>query len=81
MTVYNEKSKLYRYQYEREKLKRIPLDVPLEPNKASELTYDMIKTAAEKAGEPINGYIKKAILSRIESERSDTNKPDPPEKS
>ena len=79
MPEYSEKKKAYNIRYQRENMKRIPLDVPLKPNKASELTYDMIKTAAEKAGEPINGYIKKAIFSRIESERSDTTKQDLPE--
>lgn len=52
--------KNYLYQYQKEKLKRIPLDVPKEK-------YDQIKTAADAAGESVNGYIKKAVDARIES--------------
>ena len=72
MTVYNEKSKLYRYQYERKKLKRVPLDMQMSE-------YDEIKQAAAAANETVNGYIKKAIKARIAAERSDTGKTDPPE--
>ena len=42
-------------------LKRIPLDVQKEK-------YDEIKAAADKAGETVNGYIKKAIEQRMENE-------------
>ena len=72
MTVYNEKSKLYRYQYERKKLKRVPLDMQMSE-------YDEIKQAAETANETVNGYIKKAIKARIAAEKADTSKTDPPE--
>ena len=41
--------------------KRIPLDVPKDK-------YEEIKAAADAAGEKVNGYIKKAIDMRIESE-------------
>ena len=51
--------KKYDLQYAKDKLKRIPLDVKKEK-------YEEIKAAAEAAGEPINGYIKKAIDQRIE---------------
>lgn len=39
----------------------IPLDVQKEK-------YDEIKAAADKAGETVNGYIKKAIEQRMENE-------------
>lgn len=81
MPEYSEKKKAYNIRYQREKMKRIPLDVPLEPNKASELTYDMIKTAAAAAGEKVNEYIKNAVKARIAAEKANTGKTDPPEKS
>ena len=52
------------YKYAREKLKRIPLDVQKEK-------YEEIKAAADAAGEPVNGYIKKAIDERMQR---DSNK-------
>ncbi len=51
----------YMYQYAKAKLKRIPLDVTKDK-------YEEIKAAAEKQGESLNGYIKKAIERRIEQE-------------
>ncbi len=57
----NEAKKKYDLQYAKDKLKRIPLDVKKEK-------YEEIKAAAEAAGEPINGYIKKAIDDRMERE-------------
>lgn len=48
----------YLYNYQKEKLKRIPLDVPKEK-------YEEIKAAADAAGEKVNGYIKKAIDERM----------------
>ncbi len=55
----NEAKKKYDLQYAKDKLKRIPLDVKKEK-------YEEIRAAAEAAGEPINGYIKKAIDYRME---------------
>ncbi len=49
----------YLYDYAKEKLKRIPLDVQKEK-------YEEIKAAAEKANESVNGYIKKAIDERMQ---------------
>ena len=49
----------YLYEYQKAKLKRIPLDVTKEK-------YDQIKSAAETTGESVNGYIKKAIDERME---------------
>lgn len=58
----SEQRKEYLYGYQKTKLKRIPLDVQKEK-------YEEIKSAATAAGEPVNGYIKKAIDMRMESEQ------------
>ena len=55
----SDQRKGYLYEYQKAKLKRIPLDVPKEK-------YDEIKTAADTTGESVNGYIKKAIDERME---------------
>lgn len=55
----SEQRKEYLYDYQKTKLKRIPLDVPKEK-------YEEIKAAADAAGEKVNGYIKKAIEQRME---------------
>lgn len=57
----SEQRKEYLYDYQKTKLKRIPLDVTKEK-------YEQIKAAADSAGEKVNGYIKKAIDMRMESE-------------
>ena len=57
MPAKENKSK-YDIQYAKNNLKRIPLDVRKEK-------YEEIKAAAEKAGETVNGYIKKAIDQRM----------------
>ena len=49
----------YNIKYAKAKLKRIPLDVQKEK-------YEEIKSAAERSGESVNGYIKKAIDERME---------------
>lgn len=51
----------YNMQYAKEKLKRIPLDV-------QKSKYEEIQTAAQKANESVNGYIKKAIDMRMENQ-------------
>lgn len=48
----------YIREYEKQKYKRIPLNVTLDK-------YEEIKTAAATSGESINGYIKKAIDKRL----------------
>lgn len=58
-----EERKEYLLNYQKEKLKRIPLDLRYE---GGELTYGMLQEAAEKAGESITGYIKKAVLMRMQ---------------
>lgn len=59
-----ESQKQARYNYAKKSLKRIPLDVQKEK-------YEEIKTAAEKAGESVNGYIKKAVDERMERDAND----------
>ena len=59
--AYNESRKKASIEYAKRSLKRIPLDVQKEK-------YDEIKAAADKAGETVNGYIKKAIEQRMENE-------------
>lgn len=53
----SEQRKEYLYEYQKTKLKRIPLDVQKEK-------YEEISAAAESKGETVNGYIKKAIDER-----------------
>ena len=50
----------YDIQYKRDNLKRIPLDVPLSE-------YDLIKQAAQAAGQAVNTYIKQAIKQRMQT--------------
>ena len=59
--VYTEANKKADMKYQKAHIKRIPLDVQKEK-------YDEIKAAADKAGETVNGYIKKAIEQRMENE-------------
>ena len=46
------------YKYAKTHLKRIPLNVQLEE-------FDVIKAAADRAGQPVNTFIKQAIAERI----------------
>lgn len=48
----------YLLDYHKEKIKRVPLDMP-------KAQYDRIKAAADAAGESVNGYIKKAVERQI----------------
>ena len=50
--------------YKEKNIKRIPLDVQKEK-------YDEIKAAADRAGETVNGYIKRAIDERMERENKE----------
>ena len=50
--------------YKEKNIKRIPLDVQKEK-------YDEVKAAADRAGETVNGYIKRAIDERIERENKE----------
>ena len=59
--VVSEAQKKSAIKYKNTHIKRIPLDVQLEE-------YEQIKAHADASGESVNGYIKNAIKSRIESE-------------
>jgi predicted HicB family RNase H-like nuclease len=59
---YNESRKNSSLKYARENLKRIPLDVQKEQ-------YLQIQAAAAAAGESVNGYIKGAIIQRMERDQ------------
>lgn len=54
----------YDIEYAKKHLKRVPLDMQIE-------RYEDLKQAAERAGEKINEYIKKAIIQRIERESTE----------
>ena len=55
-----ENKRNYNIEYAKKNYKRIPLDV-------QRSKYDEISQAAENVGESVNGYIKKAIDTRLES--------------
>ena len=57
--AYSKTKRDYNVQYIKDNIKRIPLDVQKEH-------YEKIKTAADSAGESVNGYIKRAIDERME---------------
>lgn len=56
-----DKSK-YDLEYKKTKLKRIPLDVPVEK-------YNQIKDHAVSRSETVNGFIKRAIDEAIEKDK------------
>lgn len=56
-----EERKEYLLKYARENLKRVPLDVPKD-------FCVQIQNAAAAAGESVNGYIKAAVIQRMEKE-------------
>ena len=58
---YPENKVKYNLEYAKKNLKRIPLDVQKEK-------YEEIKAAADRVGETVNGYIKKAIDERMQRE-------------
>lgn len=60
--AYTESSYKANVKYKEKNIKRVPLDVQREE-------YEMIKAAAEAAGEKVNSYIKKAIRERMEREQ------------
>ena len=59
--TYLENKKKYNAEYAKTKLKRIPLDVQMSQ-------YEAIKAAADRVGESVNGYIKKSVEMRMNSE-------------
>lgn len=72
---YSEKKKEYNMRYEKEKLKRIPLNVQLSD-------YERIKAACDFLEMPVNTFIKNCVFSRLtELEKAGIipGKADPPE--
>lgn len=61
----DDKRKQYLYQYQQDKLKRVPLDLTKEK-------YAQVQAAAAAAGESVNGYIKQAIDERMERDLATT---------
>lgn len=61
---YPESKVKYNLEYAKRSLKRIPLDVQKEK-------YEEIKAAADRVGETVNGYIKKAIEERMQRENAE----------
>lgn len=61
--AYSESTYKASQKYKANNIKRIPLDVPKEK-------YETIKTAAEAAGESVNGYIKRAIDERMDRDNT-----------
>ena len=59
--AYSKAKRDYNVQYIKDNIKRVPLDVQKDQ-------YERIKSAADIAGESVNGYIKKAIEERMERE-------------
>lgn len=55
---YNPKYKKNQYKYDKEHLKRIPLDV-------QRSDYDRIKAAADAAGLPVNTWIKSVMFAAL----------------
>lgn len=53
--------KEYLLNYAKSKLKRVPLDLKI-------ADYEKLKQVAEQSNETVNGYIKKAIKLRMETE-------------
>lgn len=49
----------YNIDYHKTKLKRVPLDLPLEK-------YEQIKAHSQQSGESVNGFIKRAINETME---------------
>ena len=57
-----EKKREYDLRYQREKLKRIPLDVQNE-------MYEQIKDAADRLGLPVNTFLKKIITEYLDKNK------------
>lgn len=60
--AYNEAGYNASRKYKEKNIKRVPLDMQLEE-------YNKLKAAAERTGEKVNTYIKKAIAERMEREK------------
>ena len=55
--------KEYLINYHKEKLKRVPLDLPLQK-------YEEVKTHSQETGESVNGFIKRAINETMERDKN-----------
>ncbi len=60
--TYNPNKRKYNEQYKSEHMKRIPLDV-------QKTEYEEIREAAGRVNESVNGYIRKSIRMRLDSEK------------
>lgn len=58
------KKTVYDIKYAREKLKRVPLDLQID------YYNNVLKPAAERAGLPVNTFIKNAIQEKIDKENN-----------
>ncbi len=58
----SEERKNYLYNYHKEKLKRVPLDM-------KKSAYEQLLKTATAAGMSVNGYIKQAIAEKMEREQ------------
>jgi len=65
--AYNESSYKASQKYKANNIKRVPLDMQMSE-------YEQLKTAADEAGESVNGFIKIAIKNQIKANSG--NKPD-----
>lgn len=62
-TGYNQKKNIYTQNYIRDNYKQISIRV----QKTGDLTRESIQSAADQAGESLNGYILEAVRRRMES--------------
>lgn len=60
MSPMSEGRKEYLYNYQKEKLKRVALNLKKDK-------YEEVKAAADATGESVSGYIKKAVDIRLDS--------------
>ncbi len=60
-----DKKTLYRYEYEKKALKRVPLDM-------QKSDYEVLANAAKSAGIPVNTFIKQAIAEKMERDGYNT---------
>ena len=58
----SQERKEYLYAYQKQKLKRVPLDMQISD-------YETLKAAADHVGQTVNGFIKQAIAERLERMR------------
>lgn len=60
----SDQRKEYLYKYQKDKLKRIPLDMPISD-------YEQIKAHAETLKESVNGFIKRAITETMKRDNKE----------